>query len=91
MFAPAEGAFGDQGGAIAFEPVAGEVKQRHGRLGSILNGVVAAYDRDLQSFPSGDPKALAIAAAAHDAASRSAAGPVVSCQPTRLLSRTAPR
>ena len=68
-------AYGAQGGAVAFEPpVAGEAKQRHGRLGSILNGVVAAYERDLQSASTGEPMALAVRAAVRDAASRSAAG-----------------
>ena len=74
MLALPEGAFGDTGGAVAFEPVGREAKEQRGRLGSILNGVVAAYERDLQSASSGDPKALATAAAARDAASRSAAG-----------------
>ena len=55
-------------------PAASEAKQRHARLGSILSGVVAAYERDLQSASSGDPKALAAGAAVRDAASRSAAG-----------------
>ena len=74
MLALSEGAFGDQSGAVAFEPVGREAKEHRGRLGSILNGVVAAYERDLQSASGGDPKALAAAAAARDAASRSAAG-----------------
>ena len=55
-------------------PADSKAKQRHGRLGSILSGVVAAYERDLQSASSGDPKALAAGAAARDAAGRSAAG-----------------
>ena len=74
MLVLAEGAFGDQGGAVAFEPVVREAKEQRGRLGSILNGVVAAYERELQSASSRDSKALAAAAAARDAASRSAAG-----------------
>ena len=60
-------AFGAAG--AAFEPLpAGEAKQHRGRLGSILNGVVAAYERELQAASSGDPKALATGAAARDAA-----------------------
>ena len=75
MLALPEGAFGDQSGAVAFEPpIAREARQRHGRLGSILSGVVAGYERELQSVSGGDPKALAAAAAARDAASRTAAG-----------------
>ena len=66
-------AFAAPAGALE-PPAAGKAKQRHGRLGPILSGVVAAYERDLQSASSGDPKALAAGAAVRDAASRSAAG-----------------
>ena len=70
-----EGAFGAQGDAVALAPlVAGEAKPLHGRLGSTLNGVVAAYERDLQSAFERRPKALATRAVAQDAAGRSAAG-----------------
>ena len=52
--------FGAQGGAVLFEPlVVREAKEHRGRLGSILNGVVAAYERDLQSASKGEPAARA--------------------------------
>ena len=63
-----------QGGTATVEPpAAGEAKQRHERLGSILNDVLAAYERDLQTASSGD-SATPAAGAGRDAAKRSAAG-----------------
>ena len=66
-------AFAASAGALE-PPAAGEAKQHRGRLGSILNGVVAAYERDVQSALKGEPTAFAVRTAARDEASRSAAG-----------------
>ena len=55
-------------------PAVGEAKHRHRRLGSILNGVVDAYERHLESAEKeGRTKARAARLAAQDAASRAAA------------------
>lgn len=73
-FQPA--AFAQAGANLgALEPPAvGEAKHRHRRLDSILNGVVAAYERHLESAEKeGGTKAPAARLAAQAAASRAAA------------------
>ena len=71
---PAALAQGDANLGTLQPPAVGEAKHRHRRLDSILNGVVDAYERHLDTAEKeGRTKARAARLAAQDAASRAAA------------------
>lgn len=71
---PAALAQGDDNLGTLQPPAVGEAKHRHRRLDSILNGVVDAYERHLDTAEKeGRTKARAARLAAQDAASRAAA------------------